>query len=159
LGFSPALTGVYLAALGLLRLYPATTPTCDHALTPPLRIFGSSMVEVTSDRAFALRSKAEPDLRASLVFLRRHFGDVADSLEPYVHPGALFASAYDACRGEAQVLVDPSRAMARVNERWVTFALSDLAAPGVRLVHGGAAPPKVAPVAGDKAEPVPSKEE
>jgi hypothetical protein len=109
------------------------TPACAAGATP-FRIIPWAGVDVSARRAFAITSKADADLRASLVFLRKHFADVADSLEPYVRPGVLFVSAYDACRAEAQILVDPDRALAAASGQWVTLEVADLPAPGVRLV-------------------------
>ncbi|HEY3595743.1 MAG TPA: hypothetical protein VGL13_17775, partial [Polyangiaceae bacterium] len=73
-------------------------------------------------------------------FLHKHFADFADSLKPYVEPGTMFASAYDACRGEAEVLVDPRRVLANDAGDWRALDLADQLVPQVRLVRASAPP-------------------
>jgi hypothetical protein len=148
IALAPSFAGAYVLALELLRFFPAHPPPCDPASPPPLRVDRSTIIEVARERSFAFSRKAEADLLASLVFLRKHFPEFALSLQPSIHPGTIFASAYDVCRGEAEVLVDPDRILSRDFEPgagtasaprlWVGLELSDLLDPSVRLVRGSA---------------------
>jgi hypothetical protein len=141
----PPAVGMYLVAIALLRHHPMKTPACEPGRAARVRIFDSTRFEVTSARSFAFSRKAEGDLVASLGFLRKHFPEFTQSLEPYVRPGTVFVSAYDACRGEAEVLVDPDRVLAgplvsgnaefRGSGQWVELDLSDRSVPEVRLVR------------------------
>jgi len=128
-----------VAALVLLvawmRLAPASRPVCaspeQHILLP----LPSASVEVTERRDMVFRDKSIDDLRFSIRYLAKHNAELTDSIVPFLRPGTVYLSAFDACDAHAKLLVDDGRRLDAVSS-WRLVDASPLASPKVLRVSG-----------------------
>ena len=106
---APAFAVAVLLVVLWLRTSPAPLPTAscgsDTDVAPYL-IVDAEEVEAREDRSLSFRDKAMADLETSMQFLGKHNPELTTSFAPYLRPGTVFATGYDACKRNVAILVD-----------------------------------------------------
>jgi hypothetical protein len=134
-------TVVVGAALVLfVRLVPArptpAAPCGDGRGT--VRVLRDTEVELTDGRS-TIHRKSMADLDGSMMFMRKHNGEVVASIERYRKPGTVVAYAYDACDASAKIVIDDTGVLARGDAPWTPLSLAPLEHP--KIVHVAPPPP------------------
>ena len=118
-------------AVAWLRLGPVPAPYCDATTPHDLRPYWGTRVEVAPSRSMDPNRIAEADLRASLVFLDKHNPELVKSIEPVLHPGTVYVTAFDACDRRAKILVDDHHTLDTTSSSFRTMDVVPLATPKV----------------------------
>lgn len=135
LRWAPIGFAAFLAlAVAWLRLGPVPAPYCDATTPHDVRPYWGTRVEVAASRSLDPNRIAESDLRDSLVFLGKHNPELVDSIEPVLHPGTTYVTAFDACDRRAKILVDDKNLLDR-SSTFRTLNAKPLASPRILSVQ------------------------
>ncbi len=100
-----------------------------------VELYPGTAVDVVPSGAFDLHKKAAGTLAYSIRFIKRHEERLAQSLAPYIRPGTLYISAFDACDGETKILIDDSDLLDLTRLGWQSIAARPLAEGNVMHVQ------------------------
>lgn len=124
-GFAVA---VMIAAI-LLPMFPVKAPDRDHAMA----VYASALVRVAPNRTLNLIDRRDADLWFSIPYLNKHNSDFVASVTPYLKTGTVYALAFDAKAGKAEILIDDGRKL-DPGQRWQDVRTTPMAAADVRYV-------------------------